>query len=244
MPIPPRMAEEHKKYIFRPDTMNYNLSILTYAHTGTTADGLSINGYDGVSFCTGSNSRQERMRIAGDGIVSIAGSDTSTTPVLSLRNGTGQTTYSNGAQISFGFNGSDSYNHFICSRHNSGAGNRNAIDFYACDSTSNNTLSSGSIHGMTITNGKVGIGKIEPTTALDVDGDINCNVINTSGDVNLALGKRVMLGQNVTDTNSHAAGIYWHNVHAPTMDQCHVGLVGAGLSAIVNKMGNRHYFGY
>ena len=195
---------------FRPDTMNYNLSILTYAHTGTTADGLSINGYDGVSFCTGSNSRQERMRIAGDGIVSIAGSDTSTTPVLSLRNGTGQTSYSNGAQISFGFNGSDSYNHFICSRHNSGAGNRNAIDFYTCDSTSNNTLSSGSIHGMTITNGKVGIGKIEPTTALDVDGDINCNVINTSGDVNLALGKRVMLGQNVTDTNSHAAGIYWH----------------------------------
>lgn len=159
---------------FRPDTMNYNLSILTYGHgPGLTADGLSINGYDGVSFCTGSNSRQERMRIAGDGIVSIAGSHTSTTPVLSLRNGTGQTSYSNGAQISFGFNGSDSYNHFICSRHNDGAGDRNAIDFYTCDSTSSNTLSSGSIHGMTITNGKVGIGKIEPTTALDVAGDIN-----------------------------------------------------------------------
>ena len=45
----------------------YNVSILTYAHDGSGgfSDGLSINGYDGVSFCTGSNTRQERMRIVG-----------------------------------------------------------------------------------------------------------------------------------------------------------------------------------
>jgi hypothetical protein len=68
---------------FRPslgtavDTI-YNLSITAYDHSGdSNTDGLSINGYDGVSFCTGSNARQERMRIAQDGGIS-AGSTTGT----------------------------------------------------------------------------------------------------------------------------------------------------------------------
>ncbi len=49
----------------------YNVSILAKDHNGSSADGLSINGYDGVSFCTGSNSRQERMRIDTTGKVGI-----------------------------------------------------------------------------------------------------------------------------------------------------------------------------
>jgi len=50
----------------------HNLSIYAYDHSGdTNADGLSINGYDGVSFCTGANSRQERMRITAAGLVGI-----------------------------------------------------------------------------------------------------------------------------------------------------------------------------
>jgi hypothetical protein len=51
----------------------YNVSILTYDHNGSgnTPDGISINGYDGVSFCTGSNNRQERMRVALNGNVGI-----------------------------------------------------------------------------------------------------------------------------------------------------------------------------
>ena len=45
----------------------YNVSIMNYAHdgSGNFSDGISINGYDGVSICTGSNDRQERMRIVG-----------------------------------------------------------------------------------------------------------------------------------------------------------------------------------
>ena len=51
---------------------NYNCSILTYDHNGDTfADGLSINGYDGVSFCTGGNVRQERMKVKQDGNINI-----------------------------------------------------------------------------------------------------------------------------------------------------------------------------
>jgi len=51
----------------------YNLSILAYDHSnsGVSPDGLSINAYDGVSFSTGSNARNERMRIALNGNVGI-----------------------------------------------------------------------------------------------------------------------------------------------------------------------------
>jgi uncharacterized membrane protein len=49
------------------DSNKYNISILAYAHdgAGNFSDGISINGYDGVSFCTGASTRQERMRIVG-----------------------------------------------------------------------------------------------------------------------------------------------------------------------------------
>ena len=52
-------------------TNKYNISILAHTHNTGNTDGLSINGYDGVSFCTGSNSRNERMRITLNGDVGI-----------------------------------------------------------------------------------------------------------------------------------------------------------------------------
>jgi hypothetical protein len=69
-----------KGIIFRSgyDTPNnniYNCSILAYDHDGQGfSDGLSINGFDGISFCTGSNTRSEKMRITNEGNVSISGS--------------------------------------------------------------------------------------------------------------------------------------------------------------------------
>jgi len=70
---------------FRPGTTTgspYNCSILAFSHAGSEIkDGLSINGYDGLSFCTGSNTRQERMRIVGStGMVGIG----TETPVATL----------------------------------------------------------------------------------------------------------------------------------------------------------------
>ena len=50
----------------------YNCSILTFDHDNNTfTDGLSINAFDGISFCTGANTRQERMRIDTAGNVNI-----------------------------------------------------------------------------------------------------------------------------------------------------------------------------
>jgi hypothetical protein len=35
-------------------------------------DGLSINAYDGISFCTGADTRNERMRITMGGRIGVA----------------------------------------------------------------------------------------------------------------------------------------------------------------------------
>jgi hypothetical protein len=59
----------------------FNLSICAYDHSGDgNADGLSINGSDGVSFSTGGNSRNERMRIDSSGnlLVGITSNNAST----------------------------------------------------------------------------------------------------------------------------------------------------------------------
>ena len=64
----------------------YNLGIMTYAHNGSTNDGLTIGAYNGFSVCTGSNSRQERMRITSTGKVGIG--TTSPSQQLTVYNST------------------------------------------------------------------------------------------------------------------------------------------------------------
>jgi hypothetical protein len=60
---------------FRPgfsQTNIYNASIFAHGFVNSSVpDGVSINGYGGVSICTGSNDRQERMRISSTGKVGI-----------------------------------------------------------------------------------------------------------------------------------------------------------------------------
>ena len=65
---------------FRPslgDAQKYNMSISSYDHSGSgtgAADGLSINGKDGVSIATGTDTtRTERMRITIDGALLVGG---------------------------------------------------------------------------------------------------------------------------------------------------------------------------
>jgi hypothetical protein len=44
---------------FTSGSLKYNCSILAKDHNGSFPDGISINAYDGISFCTGSNDRNQ-----------------------------------------------------------------------------------------------------------------------------------------------------------------------------------------
>jgi hypothetical protein len=90
----------------------YNCSISTYSHNGDGFyDGLSLNGYDGVSICTGSNTRQERVRIDSAGKVGIG--TTSPLEKLDIRGGSismGEYFTSTGSRyVGFGYNDGSSY---------------------------------------------------------------------------------------------------------------------------------------
>ena len=98
--------------------------------------------------------------------------NSSTTSALLIRNGNANSATNDGAQIEFGFQGTTDYSHYIHTRHNN-VGANNAIDFYVCDGTTANTLTSGSTHTMSLNNGDVGIGITDPSYELDVAGDIN-----------------------------------------------------------------------
>jgi len=79
----------------------YNLSICAFDHgNDTNADGLSINASDGISFCTGSNARNERARInasgnlllganSGGGKLSVTGTGSSGWVQNNINSGTG-----------------------------------------------------------------------------------------------------------------------------------------------------------
>ena len=77
----------------------YNSSILTYDHNGSggTPEGISINGYDGVTFCTGSNNRLERMRISLAGNVGIG--TASPTTALTIRKAISSSAYGSSASM-------------------------------------------------------------------------------------------------------------------------------------------------
>ena len=77
---------------------------------------------------------------------------------LIIRTGDISSGSNNKAQLQFGYNGTDTFSHFIRTRHNSSDSGGNAIDFYTCDSTENNSITSGVRHNLTLDSGKVGIG--------------------------------------------------------------------------------------
>ncbi len=105
----------------------------------------------------------------------IAG--TSSEGILRLNSGDNSTGSNNFTQIAFGYDGNAHYPQFIRTRHSSST-EGNTIDFYTGDGTQNGTFPINAVHGMTIENGKVGIGTTSPSEKLEVDG----NILQTDGD--------------------------------------------------------------
>ena len=121
--------------------------------------------------------------------LTINGADNDTTPILGLRSGNSSIGINDGAQIAFGYDGTDDYQHFIQTRHN-GVNSNNAIDFYVCDGTPNNTLTSGSVHTMSLVSGSVGIGITNPESTLHLK--------TTSGGTDLLLQTGAGLDNSIT----------------------------------------------
>lgn len=112
----------------------------------------------------------------------VQGSNSDTRSVLGLRGGNAQNTFADGAQIAFGYDSDDAYQHFIHTRHNSAGGStNNSIDFYVSDGTQYNTVTSGSTHVMSLNSGNVGIGVTAPTQKLDVIGNARVSGLGGGG---------------------------------------------------------------
>jgi len=65
------------------------------------------------------------------------------------------------------------YFNYVYTRHKNASAVDNAIDFYTSDGTQFGTFPTNAIHGMTITNGKVGVKTTSPSYELDVNGNAN-----------------------------------------------------------------------
>ena len=144
---------------------------------------------------------------AKDGQVTIKGSRDDNISILGLNSGNGGTHFNNGAQIAFGYNGSDIYQHFIHTRHNN-SNEKNAIDFYVCNGTENNSVTSGSVHTMSLVSGNVGIGMTNPSNKLTISGTNNDNIsilgLNSGNDGSqFKNGAQIAFGYNGTSTYQH-----------------------------------------
>ena len=137
------------------------LGINTTTKTGTASQRLQVDGGAYVSGNLGVGLTNPSNRLT------INGSISDTTPILALLSGNSASSFNNGAQIAFGYDGTTNYQHFIQTRHNS-ANSNNAIDFYVSDGTQNNTLTSGSLHTMSLVSGSVGINTTNPGATLNV----------------------------------------------------------------------------
>ena len=150
--------------IFTNNTINTNFALNVGTFDGANGTQLFRVNNDGNVGIGTANLSYNKLTING------SGSDT--VPTLGLQGGTTYGDFSNGAQIAFGFNGTHTFQHFIHTRHNGIGNSDNAIDFYVCDSTENNTVTSGSIHTMSLVSGNVGIGIKDPQAKLHIKDEI------------------------------------------------------------------------
>jgi hypothetical protein len=154
----------------------------------------------------------------------VDGSVSASSGGILIRNGDTNTASANAPQITFGWNGNDEYKHFIRTRHNSGSAD-NSIDFYVCNGTSNNSLTSGVTHNLTLESGNVGIGTTSPSYKLDVNGTMNITSglrangsSGSNGQVLTSSGGGAMTWSTVSSGSSFSGDIADYITHTSDSD--------------------------
>lgn len=103
---------------------------------------------------------------APTGLMDLAGVGGTSNSVV-IRNGNAVGT-NQSSQIAFGYSNTDTYKHYISTRHNAGGTVNNAIEFFTSDGTANGTQATASLC-MSLNGGNVGIGTNSPQVKLHVN---------------------------------------------------------------------------
>ena len=167
----------------------YNCSIVTFDHYGGgIPEGLSINGYNGISFCTGGSTfRGEKIRITQNGNIGIGITNPSTNDLLTLKisnsnidadinfinNLNSNASIGIGGSASSSLNSSYSNNFFIHSKTN------------IIINANSNSISSNP-HLFISTSGNIGIGtSTNLNSNLNINGSLSASNITLSGTLNV-----------------------------------------------------------